>query len=397
MTQVQDVEYESSRKLFGGSIMSPVPDPYIVYRRLRTEKPVTPMKGWMDASHMVTRYDDVVAGLKDAETFSAKGNARGIGLVIGRTILEMEGGEHLRHRRIVTPAFSLRALRGEVEKQVETITHELIDQFVSEGRADLVPQFTFTFPLRVLARIMGIPISDFEEFHHWALDLISVAQDPKKGFAAAKSIVDYLRPILDERRADPRMDLLSVLVQAEVDGERLTEEEVLSFLRLLLPAGAETTYRLTGSVLHALFTHPEQRDEVEGDPARLDDAIEETLRRESPVQIVSREVTRDVELHGRVIPKGELAILAIGSANRDERHFEDPDAFDLHRENKSDHVAFGFGEHFCLGSHLARMETRIAVAALLDRLPNLRLDPSEESGVVGVAFRSPDRLPVLFG
>ena len=188
-----------------------------------------------------------------------------------------------------------------------------------------------------------------------------------------------------------------MLVQAEVDGERLTEEEVLSFLRLLLPAGAETTYRLTGSVLHALLTHPEQRAEAEADPARLDDAIEETLRWESPVQIVSREVTRDVELHGHVIPKGELAILAIGSANRDERHFDDPDAFDLHRENKSDHVAFGFGEHFCLGSHLARMETRIAVAALLERLPGLRLDPTEQCGVVGVAFRSPDKLPVLFG
>ncbi len=397
MSHVEEQDYANSNELFGGSIMSPVPDPYSVYTRLRAERPVIAMKGWMDASHMITRYDDVVAGLKDAETFSARGNARGIGLVIGRTILEMEGAEHVRHRRIVTPAFSPRALRGEVEKHIHAVSHQLIDQFASEGRADLVPQFTFTFPLRVLAQIMGVPISDFEEFHHWAIDLISVAHDPAKGFAAAKSIVDYLRPILDERRKSPQDDLLTVLLNAEVEGERLGEEEVLGFLRLLLPAGAETTYRLTGSILYALLTRPEQRAEVEADPARLDDAIEETLRWESPVQIVSREATRDVEIAGYTIPQGELAIFAVGSANRDERHFADPDRFDLHRENKSDHVAFGFGEHFCLGSHLARMEARIAVAALLERLPDLRLDPSASCGVVGVAFRSPDRLPVRFG
>lgn len=400
MSQIQVVDeegYANSQALFGGSIMSPVVDPYSVYARLRNERPVVAMKGWMDASHVITRYDDVVAGLKDAETFSARGNARGIGLVIGRTILEMEGAEHVRHRRIVTPAFSPRVLRAEVERQVHAITNELIDQFIADGQADLVSQFTFTFPLRVLARVMGIPIQDFEEFHNWALDLISIASDPEKGFAASKSIVDYLRPILEERRRDPREDLLTVLVNAEVEGDRLSEEEVLGFLRLLLPAGAETTYRLTGSMMYALLTHPEARAEVEANPALLDDVLEETLRWESPVQLVSREATRDVEIDGLRIPSGELAIFSVGSANRDERHFPDPDRFDIHRENKSDHVAFGFGEHFCLGSHLARMETRIAVSTLFQRLPDLRLDESLPCGVVGVAFRSPDRLPVRFG
>lgn len=400
MSQTEAFEgrkYANTQELFGGSIMSPVPDPYSVYARLRSEQPVIGVKGWMDASHIITRYDDVIAGLKDADTFSARGNSRGIGIVIGRTILEMEGAEHVRHRRIVTPAFSPRTLRAEVEKQIHVITNELIDQFVDDGRADLVPQFTFTFPLRVLARVMGIPISDFEEFHHWALDLISIATDPEKGFAASQSIVDYLRPILADRLRDPKDDLLTTLINAEVDGDRLTEDEVLSFLRLLLPAGAETTYRLTGSILYALLTHPEQRAEVEADPTKLTDAIEETLRWESPVQIVSREATRDVDMHGYTIPAGELAIFSVGSANRDERHFPDPDRFDIHRANKSDHIAFGFGEHFCLGSHLARMEAQIAVSTLLERLPNLRLDPAESCGVVGVAFRSPDQVPVLFG
>jgi cytochrome P450 len=171
---------------------------------------------------------------------------------------------------------------------------------------------------------------------------------------------------------------------------------VISFLRLLLPAGAETTYRLTGSILFALLTHRDQLAEVRADARLLDQAIEETLRWESPVQYVSREVTEEVELDGYAIPAGGLAMLAIGSANRDETRFAHPERFDMHRSNKADHVAFGFGEHFCAGSHLARMEARIAVSALLERLPNLRLDPSQESRIVGLAFRSPNQLPVLF-
>ena len=396
MSQTSDPEYDFNQ-LFGGTIMSPVPPPYAVFARLRRERPVLRMKGWMDQSHLVTHYDDVVAGMKDSATFSARGNARGIGIVIGRTILEMEGPEHVRHRRILSPYFSPRALRNDVEPYVEKTTHELIDQFVADGRADLVPQFTFTYPVRVIAQIIGVPISDFEAFHHWALALVSVADDPVKAFAAARSIVDYLRPILEARRAEPRDDLLTTLMNAEVEGERLSEEEVLSFLRLMLPAGAETTYRLTGNVLYALLTQPEQRALVEADPELLPAFIEETLRWDSPVQLVSREATRDVDLHGHRIPKGDLVAFSIGSANRDERRFADPDRFDLKRANKQDHVSFGLGEHFCLGSHLARMEARIAAAAMLERLPNLRLDPQQTCSIRGFAFRSPDRLPVLFG
>jgi cytochrome P450 len=396
VSQASEHEYDFNH-LFGGTIMSPVPAPYAVYARLRSERPVLRMKGWIEDSHLVTHYDDVVAGMKDSETFSARGNARGIGIVIGRTVLELEGAEHLRHRRILTPFFSLRALRNSLEKYIEATTHELIDQFAGDGRADLVPQFTFTFPLRVIAHMVGVPIADFEAFHHWALALVSVADDPVKAFAAARSIVDYLRPTLEERRAEPREDLLTTLLKAEVDGEKLNEEEVLSFLRLLLPAGAETTYRLTGNVLFALLTHPEPRAEVEANPELIPAFIEETLRWDSPVQLVSREVTRDVDLRGYRIPKGDLVALSIGSANRDESRFEDPDRFDLHRSNKNDHIAFGLGEHFCLGSHLARMEARIAAVAMLERLPDLRLDPAEACSIRGFAFRSPDRLPVLFG
>lgn len=392
-----ETETDTATRLFGGNIMSPVPDPYPVYRRLRHEQPVIALSGPLGRTSMISRYADVCTALKDAATFSSIGNARGIGLVMGRTILEMEGKEHLRQRRLVTPAFSPRALREGLDGVVERIVHQLVDAFERDGHADLVAQFTFTYPLRVMAHVMGLPIEDFEQFHHWALELLSIAEDPQRGFDAAKKIVDYLRPILEERLREPREDLVSTLVHAEIEGERLSDEEVLSFLRLLLPAGAETTYRLTGSLIFALLSHPDALAEVRADSAALDLAIEETLRWESAVQYVSRETTCEVDVAGTVLPAGELLMLAVGSANRDETRFDDPDRFDIHRKNVSDHVAFGFGEHFCLGSNLARLEARSAVSILLDRLPNLRLAPDADCRIVGLAFRSPDRLPVVFG
>jgi len=383
-------------RLFGGSMMSPVPDPYPVYARLRAESPVMHFEGPLGPCTMFTRYGDVLAALKDAATFSSKGNARGIGLVMGRTILEMDGQEHLRQRRIVTPAFSPRALRSGLEEVVVRTVNQLIDEFAGDGRAELVQQFTFTFPLRVIAHVLGIPISDFHQFHHWALDLLAISDDPMKGLEAAQKIVDYLRPILEERRREPREDLVSTLLHTEVEGERLTEEEVLGFLRLLLPAGAETTYRLTGSLIFALLSHPAVLEEVRADRTVLPLAIEETLRWESAVQYVSRETAVDTEVAGVALPAGTLLMRAIGSANRDETRFARPDSFEPRREDVSAHLAFGFGEHFCLGSNLARLEATAALTALLDRLPNLRFEPGKASTIVGMAFRSPDHLPVLF-
>src|SRR5262245_33024232 len=242
----------TSNELFGGSMMSPVPNPYPTYRRLRDESPCVAVETLMGAVYLVSRHDDAFAVLKNHTLYSSRANARGIGIIMGRTILEMEGKEHVRHRNIVAPFFMGKALRGALPDVIGRTAHDLIDEFARAGEADLVSQFTFTFPMRVMAHIIGIPIRDFAEFHHWAIDLISVGDDPPRAFAAAAAIVDYLRPVLELRRHEPTDDLLSRLVHAEVDGNRLTEEEVLSFLRLLLPAGAETTYRLLGSTLFAL-------------------------------------------------------------------------------------------------------------------------------------------------
>jgi len=385
----------TTNKLFGGSMMSPIIDPYPVYKRLRDEQPAVPVHTMMGVNYMITRYDDVTAILKDGKTYSSKANARGIGIVMGRTILEMEGKEHVRQRNLITPFFSPRAMKTEMPEIVSRIVHAIIDEFAGDGYADLVHQFTFTFPMQVMATIIGIPIADYRAFHRMAIDLISVGDDPARGFQAATDLVTYLTPLMEQRKAAPQADLLSKLVHAEVDGNRLTDEEVLGFLRLLLPAGAETTYRLTGTCLFAMLSHPGVYEEVRADRSAIELLMQETLRWESPVQFVSREPTSDVEISGHPVPAGAMLSVIVGSANRDERHYADPDRFDLHRKN-DDHLAFGFGEHFCAGSHLGLLEARTAINALLDRLPDLRLADDEEFHVVGLAFRSPNKLPVRF-
>jgi cytochrome P450 len=380
---------------FGGHFMSPVADPYSAYARLREQEPVKLLDLWMGPGYLVTRYDDVRTVCTDPGLFSSRSNANGIDLVMGRTILEMDGKEHIRHRAIIAPAFVPNALRGDLPELIAALADELIDQFAADGDAELVSQFTSTIPIRVIAYVIGIPIEDYKTFHHWGLDIIGFTDDPPRGYAAAQNLVEFLRPLLAQRRAAPTADLMSRLAHAEVDGERLTDEEIFSFLRLLLPAGAETTFRLIGNLLYALLDTPGALDEVRAARGKVDWAIEETLRWESPVQFASRETTRPTTLAGVELPAGAQLLLALGSANRDERHFAAPARFDLQRR-PDEHFAFGFGRHFCAGAHLARLEARIAVNALLDRLPNLRFAPGAERSVVGLAFRSPTALPVLF-
>jgi cytochrome P450 len=380
---------------FGGHFMSEVPNPYPAYARLRREEPVMLLDLPMAPGYMVSRYDDVTAVLKDAALYSSRANAKGIGLVMGRTILEMDGKEHTRHRNIISTAFVPKALQGELPGVIASIAHDMIDHFARDGRADMVAQFARTFPLRVIAHVIGVPIEDYETFKRWSLDVIGFTDDFPKGFEAAGKLVEHLRPIVESRKAAPRDDLLSTLTHAEVDGQRLTDEEIYSFLRLLLPAGSDTTYRLIGNTLFGLLTHPDQLDQVRADRSLAASAIEEALRWEAPVQFAARETTAATTLGGIELPEGAQILTAIGSANRDERQFAKPDDFDIHRR-ADDHVAFGFGRHFCVGSHLARLEATTALNAIFDRLPNLHLDRTQECGVVGLAFRSPNRLPVLF-
>jgi cytochrome P450 len=280
---------------------------------------------------------------------------------------------------------------------MQPLIDELIDAILAGGNtADLVSQFTENFPVQVVAHLIGVSREHYPMFQKWAIALIGFTRDYDGGMAASKALADFLRPVIHERRQRPGDDVISRLVTGKVDGEGLTDDQVINFLRLLMPAGAETTFRLIGNLLVALLTDRENRwERVRADRSLVPWAIEETLRWETSVLMVSREATRDTEMRGVKIPAGGMVSVVVASANRDENHYENPDVYDLDRR-ADDHLAFGFGRHHCLGYHLANMEARIALESLMNRFPNLRLDPAAEPPRIrGLAFRSPDRLPVL--
>jgi cytochrome P450 len=319
-----------------------------------------------------------------------------MGLVMGRTILEMDEPEHRMHRALVAPSFRSKVLERWEEELVALVVNQLIDGFIARGRSDLVRDITFNFPVQVIARILGLPLSDYPTFQRWALELTSVAANFERGMAASAALRDYFVDVMAERRATPGDDLISDLVRVEVDGERLSDEEIYSFLRLLLPAGVETTYRASGSLLFALLHDQAQFDALSNDRSLYPQAFEEVVRWEPPVTVILRRAARDAELAGVKIEQGADIALMIGAANRDERKYTDPDRYDMFREMRQ-HVGFGFGVHVCLGMHLARMESRVAINTLFDRLGSFTLDPeAEPPHIEGMAFRSPLSLPVVF-
>jgi cytochrome P450 len=249
-------------------------------------------------------------------------------------------------------------------------------------------------------RILGLPTEDSAKFENWAVWIIASGVNPSKGATASKALRDYLVPVLAERRRQPADDVISQLVCAELDGETLSDEEILPFLLLLLPAAGETTYRATGNLLWALLTHPDQLEAVRRDRSLIRPAIEEALRWEPPLLILAREALVDTEIAGVQIPAGSHIAVSQGAANRDPAFAADPDAYDINRGIRA-HLSFGNGPHMCLGMHLARLEMTVVLDILLDRLPNLRLDPDamqaeQPPSIRGMAFRSPTALPVVF-
>ncbi len=341
-------------------------------------------------------FDEVVQVLRDTETYSSVVYADIMGQVMGRTILEMDEPEHRLTRALVAGSFRSKVLERWEEGLVALVVNELVDSFVERGRSDLVRDVTFNFPVQVIARILGLPRSDYQRFQRWAIEITSVAANWERGVAASSALRDYFAEVMAERRSSPGDDLISDLVRAEIDGERLNDEEIYSFLRLLLPAGVETTYRASGSLLFALLHDRAQFDALHADRSLFPQAFEEAIRWEPPVTVILRRAMCDTELAGVKIDEGADVALMIGAANRDERKYADPDRFDMFREIRQ-HVGFGFGVHVCLGMHLARMESRVAINTLFDRLGPFRLDPdAEPPHIEGLAFRSPLSLPVVF-
>ena len=342
-------------------------------------------------------YDAVQTVLRDGETFSSAGYADVMGAVMGHTILEMDEPEHHTYRGLVQQAFSRKAMERWEEEAVGPIVDECIDAFIERGNAELVRELTLPFPVNVIASMLGLPRADLPQFHRWAIELISVSFDWERGTRASAQLRDYFAGVLAERRFHPANDLMSILAVSELDGQHLTDEEIFAFLRLLLPAGAETTYRSSSNLLFGLLTHPDQLGALRADRALMPKAIEEGLRWEPPLTTIVRTATRDTVVDGVDVPAGAVVITNMGSANHDEKYWERSEEFDIHREQRQ-HLAFAFGPHMCLGMHLARMETRVVLERIFDRLPNLRLDPAADAPqITGMTFRAPPALPVLFG
>ena len=389
---------------FDYTLAGDVRDPFPAFARAREETPVLREPNPFDPdgppNFQVYRHADVTRLFKDNATFSSSNLRDTMGPAMGEhIILGMDEPEHRRHRALVSTAFRQRALARWEATLVREVVDGLIDRFADRGHADLVPELTFLFPSQVVAGVLGLPKEDFRQFQKWAVAIITLVTNWERGIQASEELKAYLAAILEERRRHPEDDVISVLATAELDGERLGDEEIFSFLRLLLPAGVETTFRSTGNLLYLLLTHPDQLDAVRRDRSLLPQAIEEGLRFEPPLLLTGRITTCDTELSGVPIPAGASVTPMLAAANRDPRVFPDPDRFDIFR-NPGQHLSFAHGVHVCLGMHLARLETRVALDALLDRLPELRLDEERaaqvDAHIHGEIFRSPTALPVVF-
>jgi len=378
--------------------------PYPIWERARRECPVFPnpqgggLGGVTDRpAYSVSRFDDVEAVLRDGQRFSSSINAEHIGQFMGDLILAMNGPEHRTYRNLVAKAFRASQLERWDETLVGPAIDRLLDAIAPLGRADLVASVTSVYPVQVICGIAGVPLEDAAQFARWAEQINTGPMAPEQGMAASKAMVDYLRPLVESRREVSTGDFLSHLVHEEVDGEQLSDSKIYGFLRLLLPAGAETTFRVMGNCLFALLSHPDELERVYADRGLLPEVIEETLRWETSVTQVSRIATRDTEVAGCPIAAGSPVGVITASANHDESRWEDAAEWKLGRPVQH-HLAFGTGPHQCLGMHLARLELRVGLNRILDRLPDLRFDPELAPGAVieGYAFRGPNALPVLF-
>ncbi|MEM9255800.1 MAG: cytochrome P450 [Pseudomonadota bacterium] len=376
--------------------IDPVENPYGIYKSIRQEAPV----GRYGHSYYIGSYQLAAQALLDDQRFSSKSNSPdypGIGMVFGQTIVGMNGKEHLKHRNLITPALRPRALGKDFRTLARATADRLIDKFVSRGSANLVPEFTFLYPLSVFVQILGLPEEDVDDFHKWGVDLTHVASDPQRGLRGSACLASYLEPVVDDKRTRPTGDLICRLIEAEVLGERMTDEEIISFLRLLITGGADTTYHLLGNVLHTLLSDGALMQRVHTDRELIEPLLWESLRWESPVQFVSRQTVGDVSIGGVTIPDDTPVSILLGCANRDEQVFERPDVFDLDRDGRKS-LAFGYGKHYCAGADFGLTEAIIGLNALLDRLGNLCFDSSvaNPSKIQGVAFRGPSHLKVLF-
>lgn len=371
-----------------------MPDFHRMLAELREKRPVAPVLFHGERAWLLTRHADVAAAFRDENLFSARAiQELNTFPVMGRNIMGMEGEEHRINRALASPKFKLREVVRVVGELIEPLCHRLVDEFAAHPETDLVQSFNKRLPLIAICRLLGIPPEDDERLGTWAMDLISYPWDPQGALVSARAFTEYLREVLEERRAAPGDDLLSALACEEVEGHRLSDEEIFSFVRVLFPAGADTTYLGLGSLMLGLLQEPGAFEALRGDPDGQGRAVEEALRWEPPTALLPRMTTVGGEFQGEHLGPETAVLLGIAGANRDPSVFDEPDRFDPSRD-ASKHLSFGYGNHFCLGSHLARAEMRTALAVLAERLGEIELKTVPV--MRGAVLRGPDRLLIRF-
>jgi cytochrome P450 len=378
-------------------------NPYLAYEQMRRHSPLFHLSAvnlWM-----ILDFEGVKQALADHEAFSSDlSHASGHGNP-GEWFIFFDPPRHTKLRALISKAFTPRVVAG-LEPRIRELSRQLIDQNIERGEMDLAVDFAVPLPMRVIAEMLGVPPAEWPRYKRWSDGILKLANTVNRDEEAIRTVEEYraitaemrafLPELIAQRRSLHQEDLLSRLVDAEVDGEKLTSEEVLGFAQLLLVGGQETTANLINNAILCLIENPDQRARLESAPSLLPSAIEEVLRYRSPLQWMPRATRRPVELHGQTIPAGQLVLAVIGAANRDPRQFHDAGSFDIGRD-PNPHLAFGHGIHSCLGAPLARMEARIALTEFLGRVKGFELaddkpwEPRKAQFVHG-----PSSLPIRF-
>lgn len=384
-------------------------DPHPHYKIMRDHYPLLHHEA--SGYYFITRYDDVARAYKDSEAFSNVNYGFQMEPVIGRTVIQMGGHEHATNRALITPTLRGKQLDAFLP-QVDANAEHLIDGFRHEGKAELIAQFTKWFPINVVVDMLDLPREDMPIFHNWYSSLMAflsnLTSDPDIhawGMKTQKEYPEYILPIIEARRRNPGVDLISRLTQAEIDGDTFSDEQIKALIGLLFIAGGETTDKAIANCIRHLMENPEQMAELRADPRLVTNAIAESLRFAPPVQIILRTATNDVEVSGGTIPAGSTVGCVNGAANRDERRFSEPDTWNMHRTDltveqafsgAADHIAFALGRHFCVGSLLAKREMETSIVKLLAAMPDLRWADGFTPQDVGLFTRAPRELWVEF-
>ena len=384
-------------------------NPHATWQSLREAEPV--YRSRIFGAWVLTRYDDVLHVLRDQNFTTDRSGVPLMQLIsrltrndpefsatIERNLLTTDGADHLRLRGLVSKAFTPRRIE-QLRPKLQAVVDDLLDRAGENGEMDLIRDLAHPLPVTAIAELLGVPSRDRDLFRAWSADLVQLL-DPLQGRGgmapprrANRELFAYFKPLLAERRANPRDDLLSAMIAVEEDGRSLSELDLLALSTLLLVAGHETTANLIGNAVVALLRHRDERKRLAEDPALITRAVDEFLRYDGPIQMTDRAVREDCVIGGKQIRKGQLVAVVLSAANRDPERFSDPDRLDLGRVDNH-HLSFGQGNHFCLGSQLAKLEAEIAIGTLVRRFPDFTGNPDPPGWIRSIILRGPVALPL---